>query len=161
MTTTLRRSTIVFDLLLLLLAPGLASGQNTRPVSHTKGLTGPMIGIHYGVPLKWSALLAIPLPGGSDAGGSFVAAEPGIGGWRASAGYLRILGDLGSGYALRATYLHTGNRAWRAPPGVNYVGGEFQYMPLFVLGVRFGAFARVKGPGQRRGLLTADFSLML
>ena len=157
MTARLRpsRATAAFALVLALMFPSVSLSQ------HQRGLTGPMIGFHYGAPLKWSAVLAIPLPGGSDAGGSFVAAEPGIGGWRTSVGYLRIMGDLGSGYAARVSLLHTGNRAWRAPPGTTYVGGELQYMPLFVLGIRFGAFGRIKGAGQRRGLLTADLSLML
>ena len=111
--------------------------------------------------MLFRSLLAVPLPGGSDAGGGFIAAEPGIGGWRASAGYLRMMSDLGSAYALRASFLRTGNRAWRAPAGTSFVGGELQYMPLFVLGVRVGAFGRIEGPGQRRGLLTADISMML
>jgi hypothetical protein len=47
-------------------------------------------GFHYGVPLKWSALLAASYPVGSDESRAFVGAEPGIGGWRASVGYVRM-----------------------------------------------------------------------
>ncbi len=121
-----------------------------------------MLGFHYGVPLKWSAGLAIPLPGGNDAANGFIAAEPGIGGWRASVGYLRITtGTLGSGYVTRASLLRTGNRAWRAPASATFLGGEFQYMPLLVLGVRAGAFVRVNKATGRKSLFTADISLML
>jgi len=142
-------------MLCVFLVPKLSLGQER------KAPIGPMVGFHYGFPLKWSAGLAIPLPGGSDAGNAFVAAEPGIGGWRASVGYLGIKGNLGSGYVTRASVLRTGNRAWRAPVDATFLGAEFQYMPLFVLGLRVGAFARLsKGTG-RKGIVTADVSLML
>lgn len=142
-------------MLCVFLAPRSSLSQERR------GPRGPMLGFHYGVPLKWSAALAIPLPGGSEARNAFVAAEPGIGGWRASIGYLQIQGQLGSGYVTRASVLRTGNRAWRAPAGATFVGGEFQYMPLFVLGLRVGAFARVSKAPERKALFTADVSLML
>ncbi len=117
-------------------------------------------GFHYGVPLKWSTVLAASYPLGSDLSRAFVGAEPGIGGWRASVGYLRIISNLGSGYSARASLLRTNNRAWRAAPQSTFAGAEFQFMPLFVLGARVGAFLRIGGQGQR-GLLTADASLML
>lgn len=132
-----------------------SQGQPTRSSTH------PMIGFHYGAPLKWSGALGISLPTRAKDTEGFVAVEPGIGGWRASLGYLRITGDLGSGYVTRTTVLHTGNRPWRAPAQATFLGLEVQYMPLFALGVRLGAFARVRREGQRRGLFTADLSLML
>ena len=136
----------------------------------TEAVPGTFIGgFHYGVPLKWSVLLAASYPLGSDESRAFVAAEPGIGGWRASVGYLRmtsvekvagITSNLGSGYSARASLLRTNKRAWRVAPQSTFAGAEFQFMPLFYLGARVGAFLRIGGQGQR-GLLTADASLVL
>jgi hypothetical protein len=119
-----------------------------------------MFGVHYGVPLKWSAALAAQLPG-TGKGSAFVAAEPGIGGWRASLGYARMTSDLGSGYVARATLLRTNDKAWRVAPRSTFAGAEFQVMPLFALGLRIGGFFRVGGRGGQRGLLTADMSFAL
>ncbi len=88
-------------------------------------------------------------------------AEPGMGGWRASVGYLRITSNLGSAYSIRASLLRTNNQAWRVAPQSTFAEAEFQFMPLFVLGARLGGFVRIHGQGQQRGLLTADISLML
>jgi hypothetical protein len=120
-----------------------------------------MFGLHYGVPLKWSVALAAPLPGGGGDGKPFVAAEPGIGGWRASLGYARMTSNLGSGYVARATFVRTNNKPWRATPQSSFAGAEFQFMPLFGLGARLGGFFRIGRRGEQRGLLTADVSLML
>lgn len=122
---------------------------------------GFMFGLHYGVPLKWSVALAAPLPGGGSNGKLFVAAEPGIGGWRAGLGYVRMTSNLGSGYVARATFLRTNNKPWRATPQSSFAGAEFQFMPLFALGARLGGFFRIGRRGEQRGLLTADISLML
>jgi hypothetical protein len=130
------------------------------PVSAGR-LNGLMPGVHYGVPLKWSAVLGVALPGSSRTGTSFVAAEPGIGGWRASVGYVRMTSELGSGYVARATLLRTNSKAWRADPQSTFAGAEFQLWPLFAIGARVGGFFRVGGRGEQRGLLTVDLSLML
>ena len=120
-----------------------------------------MFGIHYGAPLKWSTALAASFAGDDKDSKAFVAAEPGIGGWRGSVGYLKITSNLGSGYVLRGTVLRTNNKAWRAGSQLTFAGAEFQFMPLFALGARVGGFVRIGGQGERRGLLTADVSLML
>jgi hypothetical protein len=120
-----------------------------------------MVGVHYGVPLKWSVALAAPLPGGTTDGRPFVAAEPGIGGWRAGLGYARMTSDLGSGYVARATFLRTTGKTWRATQQSSFAGAEFQFMPLFGLGARLGGFFRIGKRGEQRGLLTADISLGL
>jgi hypothetical protein len=163
--------------LLLVMATRLeASAQTIAPEAPTHspsvaivGLTGLKTeatpgtfigGVHYGVPLKWSGLIAASYPLGSDESRAFLAAEPGIGGWRASVGYLRMTSNLGSGYSARASLLRTNNRAWRVAPQSTFAGAEFQFMPLFMLGARVGAFLRIGGQGQR-GLLTADASLVL
>lgn len=159
MNSAVRR--IVFRMLVLggglLSAPAEARAQSSSADATPGFFIG---GLHYGVPLKWSALIAASYPLGSDESRAFVGAEPGIGGWRASVGYLRMTSNLGSGYVARASLLRTNNRAWRVAPQSTFAGAEFQFMPLFVMGARVGAFLRIGGQGQR-GLLTADASLML
>jgi len=115
-------------------------------------------GVHYGVPLKWSALLGIGAPLARE-GTAFLAGEPGIGGWRVSAGYSRMTGTLGAGLSIRASLLRTTQRAWRAPADKSYGGLELQYSPLFALGVRIGAFASLHSAA--RGLLTGDIGFAL
>ena len=132
----------------------------SKPVPAER-LNGFMPGVHYGVPLKWSAVLGVSLPGSTRKGTAFVAAEPGIGGWRASVGYVRMTSELGSGYVARGTLLRTNSKAWRADPQSTFAGGEFQLWPLFAIGARVGGFFRVGGRGEQRGLLTLDLSLML
>jgi hypothetical protein len=141
------------------LPPVLAEANAQSPSA--EGVNGLMFGVHYGLPLKWSAVLAASLPGGGKESKAFVAAEPGIGGWRAGVGYLKMTSDLGSGYVARATLLRTNNKAWRVAPQSTFAGAEFQFMPLFALGARLGGFLRVGGQGEQRGLVTADVSLML
>ena len=141
----------------LLKAPPEANAQSPS----VAGVSRFIVGIHYGVPLKWSMVLAASLPGDDKDSKAFVAAEPGIGGWRAGVGYLKMTSDLGSGYVLRGTILRTNNNAWRAAPQLTFAGAEFQFMPLFALGARVGGFVRIGGQGERRGLFTADVSLML
>jgi hypothetical protein len=152
--------------LLLVMATRLEASAQTiapepRAQSSSTDAPGFFIGgLHYGVPLKWSAVLAASYPLGSDESRAFAGAEPGIGGWRASVGYLRMTSNLGSGYSARASLLRTTSGPWRAAPQSTFAGAEFQFMPLFVLGARVGAFLRIGGQGQS-GLLTADASLML
>ena len=151
---------ISFCLLLgggLLASPADASAQSAS----AEAMNDFMFGLHYGVPLKWSAVLAASLPGGNNQRKAFVGAEPGIGGWRASVGYLRTTSDLGRGYVARATLLRTNNKAWRVAPQSTFAGAEFQYMPFFALGARVGGFLRVGRQGGQRGVLTGDLSLML
>src|SRR3954469_639237 len=76
--------------------------------------SGALFGAHYGVPLKWSAVLGFGRPITANGGTAFVAGEPGIGGWRASVGYARITTDLGAGFSARASWLRTTERAWKA-----------------------------------------------
>jgi hypothetical protein len=115
-------------------------------------------GIHYGIPLKWSLAVAAPLPGGYKTWKPFVAGEAGLGGWRASVGALTVETESGRGLVARATVLRATGKAWRATPGTTYAGPEIQLMPLFAIGARVGAFLRVGGNGNQRGLLAADVS---
>ena len=141
---------------LLVLLPASAAAQ--RQVHR-------MFGIHYGVPLRWSAAIAAGValsPEGGEGPAGFLAVEPGLAGWRVSAGYIRLTGSLGSGYALRASVLRTGRHPWRAASRTTFVGVEGQLMPIFMLGLRAGGFYALNTTaGERRGLLTADLSLLL
>ena len=144
-------------LVLLLLAPSASAAQ--RQVQR-------MFGIHYGAPLRWSATLAAGAPlspsRGGDGPAAFLAVEPGLAGWRVSAGYLRLTGNLGSAHALRASVLRTGAYPWRAPSHATFLGVEGQLMPIFMFGLRAGGFYRVSAADtRRRGLLTVDVSLLL
>jgi hypothetical protein len=118
--------------LLLIMATRLeASAQTIAPEARAQSSSADATlgffigGLHYGVPLKWSALIAASYPLGSDESRAFLGAEPGIGGWRASVGYLRMTSNLGSGYSARASLLRTNNRAWRAAPQSTFAGQSF------------------------------------
>ena len=139
---------------LLLLAGASAEGQRK---------VGPLVGIHYGAPLKWSAAVGVAvLASDSTEKGFFIAGEPGLGGWRASVGWVRMTGNLGTGRVARVTLLRTEGRPWRAPRRATFVGAEYQHMVIFALGARLGAYYRVSASeGERRGLMTADVSLFL
>jgi len=118
-----------------------------------------MGGIHYGVPTKWSLALGYTLPGDCNDWQPFVGVEPGIGGWRASLGATKWTNELGGGYVLRVGSLRTSKKAWRAPASTTFVGPEFQFMPIFAIGMRVGGFIRIGGKGTR-GLLTSDLSML-
>ncbi len=58
--------------------PSRAADASARSVP--PGVTNSlMFGVHYGVPLRWSAVLAASLPTSGNEGKAFVAAEPGFG----------------------------------------------------------------------------------
>jgi hypothetical protein len=139
---------------LLLLA--VASAEAQRQVR-------PLVGIHYGAPLKWSAAVGIGLLSSDKAeAGLFIAGEPGLGGWKASVGWIRMTGTLGTGRVARLSLLRTEGKPWRAPRQATFVGAEYQHMAIFALGARLGVFYRVAAPqGERRALLTADVSWFL
>jgi hypothetical protein len=120
-----------------------------------------MIGFHYGFTLKWSGVIAAQLPASFRNNKAFIAAEPGIGGWRASLGSYKLTGDLGTGYVARASFLRTNGNAWRTTPNSSFAGAEFQFMPIFITGARVGGFVRLGQRSGPRGLFTADISLML
>ena len=136
--------------------PGAFAQDQPRVPLTSGGMAG---GLHYGAPLKWSVALGYLGPFEPGHWQPFVAAEPGLGGWRAGVGGLKTTNDLGGGYIARASVLRTGSKAWRAPSDATYIGPEFQFMPIFAIGARVGAFTRVGGKGAR-GLTTADLSLM-
>ena len=136
--------------------PNAVAQDSSRAGLATNGLGG----LHYGVPLKWSIALGYILPGSYRDWKPFAAVEPGIGGFRASLGALKITNELGGAYFARATVLHTTSKAWRAPAQATYVGPELQFAPIFAIGLRLGGFIRVGGNGDRHGLVTSDLSVM-
>ena len=137
--------------------PCAVAQDDARAELSTNGITG---GLHYGVPLKWSIAVGYILPGSYKYWQPFAAVEPGIGGFRASFGALKMTNELGGAYLARATVLRTGSKAWRAPAQATYIGPEIQFMPIFAIGLRLGGFFRVGGKADHRGLLTSDLSVM-
>jgi len=139
--------------------PGIAHAQAEPPKVWTTDQF--IIGVHYGFPLKWSGVFALQLASGLKKNNAFIAAEPGFGGWRASLGSYRVTSDIGGGYVARASFLRTNGNAWRTSPNSSFAGAEFQFMPLFITGVRVGGFVRLGQRAGPRGLFTSDVSLML
>lgn len=141
------------------LSAGVATAAAQSPPRTPLLTSGWMAGIHYGVPVKWSMALGYVLPGVRNDWQPFAAAEPGIGGWRASLGALKTTNELGGGYVMRVSSLRTSKKAWRAAQSTTFVGPEFQFMPIFAIGLRVGGFVRVQG-NDSRGLLTSDLSVL-
>lgn len=123
--------------------------------------TRPVFGVHYGTPLKWSALLGLGLTTTDGNSVAFLAGEPGIGGWRVSAGYLRMTGNLGNGWSIRASVLRSTQRAWRVSPHASFAGVEVQFSPVFALGPRLGVFVPLGASTNRKGLIAADLGFAL
>jgi hypothetical protein len=89
--------------------------------------------------------------------GPFLLAEPGLRGHRASAGYLVMFGNLGSFVSVRGSWLGLRRDGDRR----EYAGVELQLAPIFVTGVRVGAFSPL-GTDDDGGILwIADVSLAL
>lgn len=157
MTKTLHRSLVAIAAGCVAFSVATASAQD--PYSQRFVNAGMVAGIHYGVPLKWSLALGYVLPGDYNQWQPLTVAELGIGGWRAGLGAMKTTNELGGGYIVRAGVLHTDTKVWRAPPQATYVGPEFEFMPIFAIGVRVGGFIRVDGKSDR-GLLTTDLNLL-
>ena len=157
MTKSLHHTVLVFGAICLGSCVTTAGAQDPNDFHTTT--SGAMGGIHYGVPLKWSLALGYVLPGEYKDWQPFVGAEPGLGGWRAGLGALKMTNELGGAYVMRFGALRTTRKAWRAPLSATFVGPEFQFMPIFAIGARVGGFFRVGGKGSR-ALLTSDLNVM-
>lgn len=143
----------------LLLATTSAPAQSTsdRP-SRGGSRLGPALGVHVGGPARVSAVLGASLTlDRRREDFLFAALEPGWKGDRVSAGYGRMLSNLGSLASGRATLL----RMRHEPAPMTYAGMEAQFAPLFILGLRVGAFTPVRGDRARSPMLLADFSVGL
>ena len=123
----------------------------------------PAVGLHYGSPLRYSGVLGLGYDLGQNSSDAVVAlAEPGRHGVEFSMGYVRLIGNLGSGYSLRASVLRTDNQPWNANPNATYVGGEAQWMLVFLVGGRAGVYKRVSGTtGEHDMLATVGLSIGL
>lgn len=159
--------------LLSVIAAVPATAQVTAPVpaatEHAADTTKaslklwPALGLHYGSPLRFSGVLGVAVdltPRTNDA--LLVLAEPGQHGYEFSLGYLRMLGQFGSGYSLRASVLRTDGEPWKANPNTTYVGAEAQWMLVFAVGGRAGVYRRVSGvTGEHDTLATVGLSIGL
>lgn len=145
-----------------------ASVPATEPIpAHATDSTGasrrlwPAVGLHYGSPLRISGVVGLGVdlsPNSSDA--VVALAEPGQHGVEFSLGYVRLIGNLGTGYSLRASVLRTDNQPWKANPNATYVGGEAQWMLVFLVGGRAGVYRRVSGTtGEHDTLATVGLSI--
>jgi hypothetical protein len=139
----------------MLLVAG-ASLADARPLA-AQEIVG---GLHFGGPVHASvavgAAWSLQSPGARDHG-PFVLVEPGLRGHRASAGYLVMLGSLGTFLSGRGSWLQLRRDGDRR----QYVGLELQGAPLFAAGVRVGGFVPLRSDGERRVLWIADISLAL
>jgi hypothetical protein len=153
----------VIPVLLAVLLPSSAVAQEAAPHEVAQPRVSLAYGLHYGNPQRYSAVIGAIVdldPGSRD--GVFVVAEPGTNGAEASIGYLRMIGQFGSGVSLRGSVLRTGSEPWNADPRTTYVGAELQWMLVFGVGARGGLFRRVAGdPGGHAGIATLGVSLGL
>lgn len=128
-------------LALALLLPAVASAQ--RGDDAPKRQLVPAFGLHYGTPLRFSVAAGGMLDVGSGGSEGVVAlVEQGQHGTELSAGYMRFLGQFGSGYSLRGAVLRTGSEPWNANPHTTYVGAEVHLMIIFGVGGRVGFMRR-------------------
>ena len=121
----------------------------------------PVLGWSVGSPQKVSLALGVGAENRPHdrLRGPIIVVEPGVSGGRLSAGYGRLLNNLGSGFAVAAAALRTWNSPWTLSPNQTYVGGEAVMWPLFYVGPRVGLFRQVTGTGTRGWFVTADLSL--
>jgi hypothetical protein len=149
----LRVTRLALILASILLSTGRAQATRTEP------MWAPGVGLHLGTPaiasLAAGIILALPREStGAPLSFFFALAEPGIRAGRASVGFGRLVGQIPSGFTLRAT----GLRVWHETPA-NYLGGEIS--ALIGSGPRVGLFRRIGPDGPRRLRVTVDFSILL
>lgn len=128
---------------LLLLLPLCARAQDGASSSGSTHVW-PGIGIHYGGPLRTSLALGLLVDVNEQRNASFlVAGEVGQQGNEVSLGLLKMRGQFGSGFSLRAVALRTRGEPWNASPNTTYVGTEAHLMIAFGVGGRVGYLRRV------------------
>lgn len=140
----MRRLTI--SALLMAVLPLCAAAQGTSDRGQLSPRIYPAFGVHYGTPLRLSAVVGIIVDlDANSRDGLLVVAEPGREGFGYSVGYLRMVGRYGSGYSVRATVLRTSDRPWEANADATYAGAELHWMIILGAGGRAGLFRRVGG----------------
>jgi hypothetical protein len=108
-----------------------------------------LAGIHIGGPAQASIAFGPAYRVRTSLGGPkadkaeylFAFVEPGVRAGRLSVGYTALVGNLGTGFTLRASMLRT----WK-PTAETWFGGEISGMPLGTLGPRLGIFYPARGP---------------
>jgi hypothetical protein len=113
-------------------------------------------GLHFGGPVRVSVALGRAWTDwrADPSKGPMILIEPGLGGHRLSAGYMVARGNLGTFTSARVSWLHL----IRGSKGA-YGGLELQYLPLFGIGGRLGAFVPLRPSSERpKFLWIADFS---
>jgi len=129
-------------LALVLLLPLCAAAQDASAPSGRR--VSPSVGLHYGGPLRTSAALGLLVDVNEARNdGIVIAAEVGQQGNALSVGYLKMYGQFGSGYSLRAVALRTRDEPWKASPSTTYAGAQADLMVLFGIGGRVGYVRRV------------------
>ena len=83
----------------------------------------------------------------------FAVVEPGVKAGRVSAGYIRMTGNLGTGWSVRGTVL----QRW-SPTNDLYGGAELGLM-MFGMGPRVGFFKPLRGLQPRRSMVFWNFSI--
>jgi len=132
----------VFSLSVIVLSPVTARAQDTQPMSPTPQIS-PAVGVHYGSPLRLSAAGGLIFDMSRHRNdGVVMALEVGQQGNEVSAGYIRMLGNFGSGYSLRAAALRTAGEPWNATKNTTYAGVEASWMIAFGVGARVGYMRR-------------------
>lgn len=128
---------------LLLLLPLCVRAQE-RSSSSSGAHVWPGIGLHYGGPLRTSFALGLLIDVNEQRNASFlVTGEVGQQGNELSFGFLKMHGQFGSGFSLRAVGLRTHDEPWNASPNTTYVGTEAHLMIAFGVGGRVGYLRRV------------------
>ena len=115
--------------------------------------TLPMLGLHYGIPLRFSYAVGVSRGQAAVASGDYrgwlAAVEHGEGGVKGYAGYERT--GRWAGVQLAAALLHTGDRALTVAPRQSYAGAEAR---IYLRPITFtaGGYGRIAGsaPGDDR-----------
>src|SRR4051812_44315144 len=91
----------VFSLAVVVLSPVAVRAQETEPVSPPPQIS-PAVGVHYGSPMRLSAAGGLIFDMSRHRNdGVVMALEVGQQGNEVSAGYIRMLGNFGSGFSVR------------------------------------------------------------
>jgi hypothetical protein len=136
----MRRSVL---LVILLASTASAVAAQATPTQEPGIHISPALGVHYGVPLRFSGAAGVLVDMNGNRNDGIVAmAELGQQGYEISAGYFRMQGRFGSGYSLRAAVVRTAEDPWNATRKTTYVGVEGHLMIAFGVGGRVGYLRR-------------------
>ena len=150
---------VLLLLTLTLLLPADARAQQGRSDASR---VSPAFGVHYGTPLRFSVaaggILDVTRRGNE---GLIALVEQGQHGTEFSAGYVRMLGQFGSGYSFRGAVLRTDGEPWNANAHTTYVGAEAQLMIIFGVGGRAGFMRRASRTpnGSHDSIVTLGISI--